>query len=298
MDKAIESWPMIHASLAFFALMMTIISFWVKRSPWIWGGFLTFAFVLGYFANLITPIALAPIGALLFLHIILASDLKGIARLILFLLAAAISLGLLAHKFPGFEGVAVFKRIRVSPGAMPYSLYLNFDKPFIGIFVLACGLPLIKNVGQLERVLKTALPLSIGGIAIMIYFSLFSGMIRWDPKYTPRIWFFAIENLIFVSIIEEAFWRGFLQNEFFRWFGRKGYLANVGCVLVTALLFGALHYLFVPSPMFVALAVIAGVVYGSIYQFTRAIEASILCHWLLNLTHFALFTYPVLQSAL
>lgn len=298
MTETIASWPLIHTSLAFFALMMVIISFWVKRSPWIWGGFLVFALVLGYFAQVITPIALAPIGALFAVHILLAGDLRGLARFLLVLIATALSLGLLAHKFPGFHNFVVFQNVRISPSAAPYSLYLNFDKPFIGICVLACGLPLIHNLRELERVLKIALPLIIGGIAIMIYFALFSGIIEWDPKYTPRLWAFAIINLMFVSIIEEAFWRGFLQNEVFRWLGKRGYLANVGCVFITAALFGGLHYLFVPNLLFVALAFIAGIVYGAIYQYTKALEASIFCHWLLNLVHFTLFTYPVLQSSL
>ena len=126
----------------------------------------------------------------------------------------------------------------------------------------------------------------------MVMLALYSGLIKWDPKLPQIFWFFAIENLIFVSIIEEAFWRGFIQREFFRWFGEKGYLANVGCVLVTAFIFAALHYIWVPNIPFLTLVFVAGIIYGSIFQFTRALEASILCHWLFNITHFLLFTYP------
>ncbi|NGX47119.1 MAG: hypothetical protein K1000chlam3_00488, partial [Chlamydiae bacterium] len=56
--------------------------------------------------------------------------------------------------------------------------------------------------------------------------------------------------------------------------------------------FAALHYIWVPNIPFLTLVFVAGIIYGSIFQFTRALEASILCHWLFNITHFLLFTYP------
>ncbi|NGX48407.1 MAG: hypothetical protein K1000chlam3_01800, partial [Chlamydiae bacterium] len=68
-----------HTVLAFFALAMTILSLWVKRSPWIWGSFLVLAFALAFMAKIITPIALAPIGAVLVLHTLLKGDLRGLA---------------------------------------------------------------------------------------------------------------------------------------------------------------------------------------------------------------------------
>jgi len=292
------NWPLIHGTLAYFALMMTIISFWVKRSPWIWGSFLIFALILGYFAKLVEPIALIPIGSLLILHTLLKGDIRGLARFILVILAVAVSLGLWFRLWPGFQGWQILDNVKISEDGAPFNLYIHFSKPFIGIFVLACGLPLVKSWREFGNILKLSLPLIIGGIAIMILLSLYSGLIRFDPKFPPSFWFFAIRNLVIVSVIEEAFMRGFIQNEFFRWFGGKGAIANTSCVLVTAFLFAALHYAWVPSIPFLGLVFVAVIIYGSIYQYTKSIEASILCHWLFNITHFLFFTYPILQSAL
>lgn len=286
------------AALSFFALMVTIISFWVKRSPWIWGSFLIFVFILAYFAHLIEPIALIPIIALFFLHGLLKGKIRGVTRFLLVLLTIAISLGLLMHLFPGFHNWKVVENVSLTPDAYPFSLYLNLDKPFIGLFVLALGFPLLSSFKELGQVVKMTLPLILGGIILMILFSLFSGLILWEPKFPSFFWFFALENLLFVSILEEAFWRGFIQKELFHAFGQKGYLANVGCVLITASFFALLHYKWVPSLPFLGLVFLAGVIYGSIYQYTKALETSILCHWLLNLTHFTLFTYPVLKTAM
>ncbi len=293
-----SSLTLTHASLAFFALSMTIISPWVKRSAWVWGPFLILAFALAYLAKIIEPIALAPIGGLLILHTLLKGDIKGLARFILVILTITISLGLATHYLPGFHNIPILQNLLISKNAIPYTLYLNFDKPFIGLFVLALGFPLVKNSQELGRIMKLAIPLSIAGVIIMILLGLFSGLVTWDPKLPKIFWFFAIENLIFVTIIEEAFWRGFVQKELFRAFGEKGPLAIGGSIFLTAALFGALHFFWVPSIPFLSLVLVAGIIYGGIFQLTKSLEASIFCHWTFNLTHFLLFTYPVLSSGL
>ncbi len=289
-----DPWIVPHVTLAFFALIMALVSFWVKRSPWIWGSFLILAYTLAFFGKLVTPIALVPIVTLFALHVLMKSEIRGIMRLVVFLITAAISIGLLIHLFPGFTPWKIIDKEQLSANAYPFSLSLGFDKPIVGILVLALGLPLITTINDLERILKTALPLIILGIALMITLSLFSGLIKWDPKLPKLFWFFAIENLILVSVIEEAFWRGFVQRECFRWLGGKGFLANTGCVVLTSIFFAALHYFWVPSIPFLGLIFVASIIYGSIYQYTRSIEASIATHWLFNITHILLFTYPAL----
>lgn len=287
-----------HASLAFFALAMTIVTPWVKRSPWVWGPFLIIAFALAYLAKIITPIALAPVGGLLILHTLLKGDIKGLARFLLVALTIAISLGLAMHYFPGFHNIPILKNVHFGKNAAPFTLFLNFDKPFIGIFVLALGFPLLRNTQEFGQVMKMAIPLTIAGIIVMILLGLFSGLIQWDPKLPKIFWFFAIENLILVSIIEEAFWRGFVQKELFRWFGERGFLANSACVVFTAFSFAALHYFWIRSIPFLMLVFVAGIIYGSIFQLTKSLEASIFCHWTFNICHFLLFTYPVLASVI
>ena len=288
-------WILAHASLAYFALTMTIISLWVKRSPWIWGSFLIFAFILGYFAQLVQSIALVPIAALLFLHSVLKGQLRGLPRLVLVLLATAISLGLWFHYFPGFQNWRIIKDAQISANAYPFSLYLTFDKPFIGIFILALGFPLVSNLHEFGKVMKTAIPMTIAGMTILLGVALYLGQIAWDPKFLSIFWLFFFQNLIFTVIPEETFMRGFIQNEFFKGFGSRGGLASTASVLLTALLFATLHYVWAPNATFLILIFLAGIIYGTIYQLTQSLEASILCHFVFNLTHLLLFTYPAIK---
>jgi len=46
----------------------------------------------------------------------------------------------------------------------------------------------------------------------------------------------------------------------------------------------------------VVLAAVAGIVYGYAYEKTQRIEASILCHFGVNIIHFIFFTYPALAN--
>jgi hypothetical protein len=293
-----DVWRTPHVTLAYFALIMTFVSLWVKRSPWIWGGFLLISFVLAYFAGIVAPIALAPIGGLLVVQALIKSDIKGFMRLLLVLVAIALSVGLMFHYFPGFKSWIVAKNLRLSPGAIPYTFALNFDKPFIGLFVLAWSFPLIENAKGFEKMFKATLPLTLVGVVILACLAFFSGLVKWDPKWPAIIWLFLPINLFFVCIPEEAFMRGFIQRELFGWFGGKGMLANSGSVLVTAFAFATAHYFWISSLPFLGLVFVAGIIYGAIYQYTKSIEAAILCHWVFNITHILLFTYPALKSGM
>lgn len=290
-----DTWVIIHSTFAFFALMMAIISFWLKKSPWLWGAFLVIACLMAYFAKVVAPIAILPIGALFVIHGFLRGEVQGMARLVLVLLAVGISIGLWVHLFPGFRSLPLSDSIQIGKNAVPFKLSLQFDKPFVGFFVLAWSLPLLQTLSSFKQLLKAALPFSIVGMAILATLSIYSGMIAWDPKFPSLFWLFAPINLILVTIPEEAFMRGFVQNECVRFLGGRGVVAQTFGVLITALFFAALHYAWAPSVPFLGLVFVAGIIYGAIYQLTNAIEASILCHFLFNIAHFLLFSYPALK---
>ena len=55
------------------------------------------------------------------------------------------SLALMAHVVPGFSNLLIVKDAVLSTSAVPYTLYLNFDKAQIGLFLLAFGPPLLSS---------------------------------------------------------------------------------------------------------------------------------------------------------
>jgi membrane protease YdiL (CAAX protease family) len=283
------------STLCFFAFAMSFISLWVRKTAWLWGSFLIIAYVLALHVKIATWMSLVPISILFFCHYFLRNNPPKNIRFLLFCIATSISFALVFHFLPGFHNWQFVSQLCLSPGAYPYSLWLNFDKPFIGLFVLAFTLPLITSKTELLRVLKISIPLTIIGILIMMGISMYFNFVIWDPKLSiiTFVWFF--DNLIFVSIPEEAFFRGFIQRELYRWF-EKNPLASFGSISVTSLFFSLLHLAWVANLPFLCLVFIASMIYGTIYQVTKSIEASILCHFGLNAIHFLFFTYPSLQN--
>lgn len=283
------------ALLAYFCLGMSLISLWIKKTIWLWTPFLIVAIVLAFDAHIIQPLALIPMGILFASQECLTRNIYKPLRFILFGVVVITSLALAFHFLPGFNNWNLISNWQLSPDATCYSFYLNFDKPFIGIFVLALSLPLINSKEQWIKILKFTLPAMVIGIACMIAISIQIGMIRWDPKIPVFIFPWIIANMLFVCIPEEAFFRGFIQRELYLWFG-KTHLSAAGSILITSFFFALLHLFWVGSFPFLCLVFLASVIYGILYQVTQAIESSILCHFVFNVVHFLLFTYPALQK--
>jgi membrane protease YdiL (CAAX protease family) len=283
------------ATMCFFAFAMSFISLWMRKTPYLWGSFLVIAYILALNAKIATWISLIPVLILFFCHYFLAKEIGKSTRFLLFSTAILISLALAFHFLPGFHNWELASKLSISKGAYPYNLWLNFDKPFIGIFALAFSIPLISSRLQLLRTLKISLPMSIVGILMMMGISLHFNQVQWDPKIPviTLVWLF--DNLIFVSIPEEAFFRGFIQRQLYHRFG-KNRIASCASICVTSLFFTSLHLIWVANLPFLCLVFVASMIYGTIYQVTQSIEASIFCHFGLNAIHFLFFTYPALQN--
>jgi membrane protease YdiL (CAAX protease family) len=282
-------------TLCFFAFAMSFLSLWARKTAWLWGSFLLIAYVLAFQAHIADGLSLLPVLILFLCHYFMKDNLSKRPRFIFWGIATLISFALAFHFFPGFHNWQLASNLKLSPEAYPYSLWLNFDKPFIGLFVLVFSLPLITSASQWTQILKVSIPFSVLGILIMMGISLYFGLVKWDPKVPVISVLWLIDNLIFVCIPEEAFFRGFLQKEFFYWLGGSQ-LAALGSILITAIFFSLLHLLWVANLPLICLVFVASVIYGTIYQWTQAIESSIICHFCLNVTHFFLFTYPALQN--
>lgn len=288
-------WQNPISTLCFFCFGMCFISLWIRKSVLLWGSFLLLAFIFAFHAHIANWLSLIPVFILLVCHFFLNKEISKGARFLFFGIAILVSFALASKFLPGFKDWKVASSLHLGENAHPYNLWLKFDKPFIGLFVLIFGLPLISSRSRLYEVLKTAIPLSIIGIVIMIGLSWILDVVHWAPKIPIIAFVWMINQVLFVCIPEEAFFRGFIQKGLYDWWGKSS-LAAFGSIFVTSFFFALLHLFWVDQLSFLFLVFIAGVIYGTIYQTTKAIESSILCHFALNATHFFLFTYPALQN--
>jgi uncharacterized protein len=198
---------------------------------------------------------------------------------------------LAAHKFPGFNNYNVVKDIKITADSMKYSLYFNFDKGMAGFFILFFLKDLIKSLKELIDMLKKSVLPGFIGISVIIVLSFVLGYIKFEPKLPDFIWSFIVSNMFFTCIAEELFFRKIVQDNLKKLFNKIGYGKLFGVVL-SALLFGSVHL--IGGIKYFFLAFTAGLFYAYVYEKTEKVESAILIHFLLNLTHILLFTYPAL----
>ncbi|HGY9626688.1 CPBP family intramembrane glutamic endopeptidase [Pseudomonas putida] len=197
----------------------------------------------------------------------------------------ALAIALALHWLPGFHSAKVIDKAVFSPGALPFSMYLNLDKPLIGFWLLlACPWALAWRGRAWAPSLALTLPATV---LVCLGGAWAAGLVAWAPKWPDQAWIWLLNNLLLVSLTEELLFRGYIQGGLQRLFGHD-HLA----LLAAALLFGLAHL--GGGWQWVCLASLAGFGYGLAYRHGGLLAAT-LCHFGLNLAHFAGFTYPMLS---
>jgi uncharacterized protein len=265
--------------VAFFSLMMTFLSLWIHRSAWLWGAFLVISYILALHTGVAQPFSLLPIITLFLLCWALKKPIVGTTRWILVWIVIVIGAGLNFHWIPGFHNWNVSGRF-----------WLNYDKPFMGLFPLVFLLPLIRSPAAWAQMTLKALPLTVIAVIILAVLTLSSGTVAWQMKIPSHALLRLASNLFLVVIPEEGFFRGFVQEEIYKWMG-PGAKGNISAVVGASLLFTLFHLGWTASAAMLGFVFLAGVLYGTIYQYTKAIESSILCHYIVNFLHMVCFTY-------
>lgn len=199
------------------------------------------------------------------------------------LLAWAVALTL--HLVPGFSNLKVLDQALAGPASVPFNMYLNLDKPllFFGL-LLAC--PTLLGKGGAIRWRPLAMLLLPLGALLVIAWQL--GALRPEVGLPHWWWLFALNNLLFTCVAEEALFRGAIQQ------GLAERYRPWMAIVVAAILFGAIH---LPGgPLLALFATLAGCCYGLAFQLSGRLSVAILIHFAFNFAHLALFTYPLART--
>jgi uncharacterized protein len=169
-------------------------------------------------------------------------------------------------------------------------MYLNFDKTTVGLVTYIFFVKHIDVKGL--RKSDVLLVLGVLGIllAVMLPLALGAHYVKFDPKFPARGWLWILNNLFFVCVAEECLFRGFVQGGLERFQLRSPFQHLP--LLTSSVFFGLYHY--EGGLTYIVFATIAGAFYGFAYTRTKRIEAAIVVHFGLNLTHFLFFSYPSL----
>lgn len=213
-------------------------------------------------------------------------------RVIIAVVIFAVSAGLLVHWLPGFQNYRALYLVRFTPDAVPFTLFLNFDKTAAGLLLLGWSHTRLTRAADWRAIAGTVAVGAAAIVPVVIALSLGTGYVHFAPKFPPESWLWVAVNLGFTCLAEEAVFRGFFQTQVRRLLGSLPG-ATAWAIGISAVIFGLAHA--AGGTTYIVLAVVAGVGYGWVYHRTGRIEASILTHFVVNATHFFLFTYPALQ---
>jgi len=279
-------------SFTFLCLIITMLSFWAYKRLWIWGPLLAFSCVCAHFAHILEVGLVIPIVLLFACHWILCTHLPKTAQFFVILIIVLLSFGFSFHLFPDVTNWLLADTLQVSQDAPAFAYYWNFDNPFIGLFVLGFHLKLLSTKFEIKAILTKTLTITCLSLGAILTATIFLGVVKFDPKcplVTP-VWL--IGNLFFTVIPEEAFFRGFLQQQLTLVIPNKA--APVIANLIISIVFALAHIFFVSNPSYLLIAFLASLLYGTLYHVTRSIESAIFAHYLLNVIHFIFFSYPIL----
>ena len=255
--------------------------------------------LVAFMYEVVTPLGLLPIGifwGLCELHWCNPSTKEWLNSIRLILLVG-IALGFANHLIPGFHNLKAFTDLQISASSSPFTMYFNFDKTIAAAILAVAGSIFLKQRSSFGmKSLSEAIKISILCVTLLIPIAVLNGYVILDPKFPGIFWLWALNNLLFVCFAEEVIFRGIIQNYLMQ-VAQQYRISPFMPILATSLLFGTLLLGHLHGGLFYAtFAIISGLFYGYAYHITNRLEAAILVHFIVNLCHFLLFSYPMAAS--
>ncbi|MBV8464582.1 MAG: CPBP family intramembrane metalloprotease [Burkholderiales bacterium] len=245
---------------------------------------------IAFVMNLLSATALAPLAALSVLAYAVIQPRYAALRYLGHALFIVLAVALGAHWLPGFHNPQVIGPVRYTPDAQSFTLYLNLDKPLVGCWILLV-LPWTQAKGSLRRAIGVGAATAVLTAAVCLPLACALGLVGWAPKWPPMAWLWLLNNLLLVTISEEAMFRAYVQGGLGRLL-QKMRGGDCLALLAASALFGLAH--FGGGWPWMLMGSVAGIGYGLAYRY-GGLWAAVLAHVGLNLAHFALFTYPMKQ---
>jgi len=213
------------------------------------------------------------------------------ARSVLTAVVVVIAFALASQLVPGFQPSVLIDGVQVSPDAPPMRLTAHFAPGVAGLVLVAFYCRRARTLRELAAIALPTTVVAVVTTVAVIGVSWAAGYVRPDWKLPYFTAAHLAKILLWTTVLEEGFFRGFLQDRLARstFVRTRPRLAWVP-IAVSSILFGIAH--FPGGWVFVGLATLAGVGYGIAYARTGLIEAAMATHFLVNATHFVAFTYP------
>lgn len=202
--------------------------------------------------------------------------------------AALLAVAMATHRLPGFTPLLIADG-PVSQASASMALRAHLDKGMAGVILLGTFVPQAITLRGIGRAIAVGLGVGLATAIIVVGAVAWSGAVRLDPKLPGIALHWMAVNLFLTCVLEEALFRGLLQDRLTRRLQRPKWGVWLA-LAVASLLFGLAHA--GGGALLILAAAAAGAGYGMAYLITRYIEAPVVAHLTLNAVHFFGFTYP------
>ncbi|MGA4816374.1 lysostaphin resistance A-like protein [Pseudomonas aeruginosa] len=184
----------------------------------------------------------------------------------------------------------ILDKAAVGPQSLPFTMYFNFDKALVP-FLLLARLP---SLSPRDEARAPGRPwywlLLVAAVPALLPLAVGVGLLRPELHAPAWLWQFILANLFFVSLAEEALFRGYpAATPGLQWLGPWPALALAWLSSACRTSAGG-----PPAMLFAGLA---GLIYGLAWLWSGRLWVATLFHFGLNLTHLLLFTYPLYGPA-
>lgn len=127
------------------------------------------------------PAALAAPALLALAALLVQPAAPTALRLAGHMLFIAVAAALFLHLMPGFHNPLVIPRAPLSPDAVPFSMYLNLDKPLVAFWIIL-ALPPVMTGLDAGRTLRATLACGAAAVLVCLTLALALGMVGWAPS--------------------------------------------------------------------------------------------------------------------
>lgn len=239
------------------------------------------AFLTGIITWQVLPVILC---TLLLAFVYSRYKTKTLLRVVIVLALMIIVCALAFHFIPGFNNLRYLSKASLGLHSAPFSFYFNADKALIP-FILLIFIPTLFTRTPLKSANKWQWGILVAAIPALLFVGVILGGLGIELHFPTWLPAFVLANLFFVSLAEEALFRGAIQQYLSR------YLPPYIALFIAALIFGLAHY--AGGPLLIIFAALAGIIYGLAWMWSGRLWVATAFHFTLNLTHLLFFTYPI-----
>lgn len=282
-----------YALIAYILVICALLSCWMFQGLYVFAPLYVIAYSFAFMGGIVSSLSLIPLGILVVTILCMRFDLKRFLHLFSAMVVAIIGMCIMTHLLKGFENMKLYNQITFGHSDVPINIYLNFDKASLAVLLLGLHIPLLRGREEWKQMLFITIPWIAFSAFILLGYAKVSNLVVLDLKIPAITLMWLIINFFFVTIPEETFYRGFLQNEITRSLNNKA--APLLAIIVVSIIHALVHLLFIVNMPYIIASFIASVLYGTIFYFTKSVESSILTHFSVNVIHFFIFSYPVLK---